>query len=88
MHHKRKGPKSTRAGCLLCKPHKRQGTSAHCASGTQPTADCSTPGNRSANSPLPRSGGVFLCLAYLRHFAMRCQDNRIIKIPGIRIASP
>lgn len=23
--HKRKGPKSTRAGCLLCKPHKRQG---------------------------------------------------------------
>jgi hypothetical protein len=26
MHFKRKGPKSTRAGCLLCKPHKRQGT--------------------------------------------------------------
>jgi len=25
MHHKRKGPKSTRAGCLLCKPQKRQG---------------------------------------------------------------
>ena len=25
MHHKRKGPKSTRAGCLFCKPHKRQG---------------------------------------------------------------
>lgn len=25
MNHKRKGPKSTRAGCLLCKPHKRQG---------------------------------------------------------------
>jgi len=24
-HHKRQGPKSTRAGCLLCKPHKRQG---------------------------------------------------------------
>ncbi len=24
-HHKRKGPKSSRAGCLLCKPHKRQG---------------------------------------------------------------
>ena len=24
-HHKRKGPKSTRAGCLLCKPWKRQG---------------------------------------------------------------
>jgi hypothetical protein len=23
---KRKGPKSTRAGCLRCKPHKRQGT--------------------------------------------------------------
>jgi hypothetical protein len=22
---KRKGPKSTRAGCLMCKPHKRQG---------------------------------------------------------------
>ena len=26
-HKKRKGPKSTRAGCLLCKPHKRQGAS-------------------------------------------------------------
>ena len=25
-HHKRKGPKSTRAGCLLCKPHKHQAT--------------------------------------------------------------
>lgn len=24
-HHRRKGPKSTRAGCLMCKPHKRQG---------------------------------------------------------------
>jgi hypothetical protein len=23
-HHKRKGPKSTRAGCLHCKPHKHQ----------------------------------------------------------------
>lgn len=22
---KRKGPKSTQAGCLMCKPHKRQG---------------------------------------------------------------
>ncbi len=28
MNYKRKGPKSTRAGCLLCKPHKRQGTKA------------------------------------------------------------
>ena len=25
MNHKRKGPKSTRAGCLLCKPQKHQG---------------------------------------------------------------
>ena len=25
-HHKRKGPKSTRAGCMLCKPHKHQST--------------------------------------------------------------
>ena len=24
-HHKRKGPKSSRAGCPLCKPPKRQG---------------------------------------------------------------
>lgn len=24
MNHKRKGPNSTRAGCLLCKPHKHQ----------------------------------------------------------------
>jgi hypothetical protein len=23
-HHKRKGPKSTRSGCLLCHPHKHQ----------------------------------------------------------------
>ena len=29
MHHKRKKPKSTRAGCLLCKPHKRQGSCRH-----------------------------------------------------------
>jgi len=26
MHYKRKKPKSSRAGCLLCKPHKRQGS--------------------------------------------------------------
>lgn len=26
MNHKRRKPKSTRAGCLLCKPHKRQGS--------------------------------------------------------------
>lgn len=25
MNHKRRRPKSTRAGCLLCKPWKRQG---------------------------------------------------------------
>ena len=25
-HHKRKGPKSTRNGCLMCKPHKHQRT--------------------------------------------------------------
>ena len=25
MHFKRKGPKSTRAGCLMCTPNKRQG---------------------------------------------------------------
>jgi hypothetical protein len=25
MNFKRKGPKSTRSGCMLCKPHKRQG---------------------------------------------------------------
>lgn len=24
-HHKRKRPKSRRAGCLLCKPHKKNG---------------------------------------------------------------
>lgn len=28
MHHKRKRPKSTRAGCLLCKPHKANGCCA------------------------------------------------------------
>lgn len=25
MNYKRKGPKSTRGGCLRCKPHKGQG---------------------------------------------------------------
>lgn len=25
MNHKRKRPKSTRAGCLMCKPQKHQG---------------------------------------------------------------
>jgi hypothetical protein len=29
MHHKRKRPKSGRAGCLLCKPHKRPGSCLH-----------------------------------------------------------
>jgi len=24
-HHKRKGPKSTRSGCMMCKPQKHQG---------------------------------------------------------------
>ena len=28
MHHKRKRPKSARAGCLLCKPHKANGCCA------------------------------------------------------------
>jgi hypothetical protein len=28
MHHKRKRPKSRRAGCLLCKPHKANGCCA------------------------------------------------------------
>lgn len=26
MHHKRKKPKSGRAGCLMCKSHKHQGS--------------------------------------------------------------
>ena len=26
-NHKRRGPKSTRSGCLLCKPHKHQAES-------------------------------------------------------------
>lgn len=29
MNHKRGKPKSSRAGCLLCKPHKRQGAKVH-----------------------------------------------------------
>lgn len=29
MHFKRKKPKSSRSGCLLCKPHKRQGSCLH-----------------------------------------------------------
>ncbi len=26
MHHKRKRPKNRRAGCLMCKPHKANGS--------------------------------------------------------------
>jgi len=29
MHHKRGKPKSVRAGCLLCKPHKHQAEKHH-----------------------------------------------------------
>lgn len=29
MHHKRGRPKSTRSGCLMCKPYKRQGACTH-----------------------------------------------------------
>ena len=29
MNHKRGRPKSTRSGCLMCKPHKRQGSCNH-----------------------------------------------------------
>lgn len=29
MNFKRKRPKSTRAGCLMCKPWKRQGSCLH-----------------------------------------------------------
>lgn len=29
MHHKRGKPKSSRSGCLMCKPHKRQGSCLH-----------------------------------------------------------
>lgn len=35
-NYKRKGPKSTRSGCLLCKPHKRQG--AKCVHTARETA--------------------------------------------------
>jgi hypothetical protein len=29
MNHKRKKPKNARAGCLLCKPHKMNGSKPH-----------------------------------------------------------
>jgi hypothetical protein len=32
MHHKRKRPKQSRAGCMLCKPHKRNGVNRERAS--------------------------------------------------------
>lgn len=32
MNHKRKRPKSSRAGCLLCKPHKKNGCHSNKAS--------------------------------------------------------
>ncbi len=35
MNHKRTGPKSTRAGCLLCKPWKRQKSSRNVNWSTQ-----------------------------------------------------
>jgi hypothetical protein len=40
MHHKRKGPKSTRSGCLLCKPHKRQGAPRTVKVKGQPGRSC------------------------------------------------
>jgi hypothetical protein len=33
-HFKRSGPKSTRAGCLMCKPHKHQGMKGQLGSQT------------------------------------------------------
>ena len=30
MHHKRRRPKSTRAGCLMCKRNKVAGQNKHC----------------------------------------------------------
>lgn len=47
---KRKGPKSTRSGCLLCKPHKRQG--AKCTHTARETAQ------RAAAAAEIRSVGV------------------------------
>ena len=35
MHHKRKRPKSSRAGCLLCKPHKSNGAKNRSCNHTQ-----------------------------------------------------
>ncbi|MFN3911862.1 hypothetical protein [Hyphomonas sp.] len=49
-HFKRKGPKSTRSGCLLCKPHKRQG--AKCAHTARET------GRRAAAAAEIRSVGI------------------------------
>jgi hypothetical protein len=47
MNHKRNGPKSTRAGCLLCKPHKRQGVRRTVKVKGVPVArDLRTPGLR------------------------------------------
>jgi hypothetical protein len=31
MHHKRRRPKNSRAGCLLCKPHKAPDRARACA---------------------------------------------------------
>jgi len=47
---KRKGPKSTRSGCLLCKPHKRQG--AKCGHTARETAE------RKAAAEDIRTGGI------------------------------
>jgi hypothetical protein len=35
MNHKRKRPKSARAGCLLCKPHKGNGSKGKAKSQTR-----------------------------------------------------
>ncbi len=47
---KRKGPKSTRSGCLLCKPHKRQG--AKCTHAPREAA------HRKAAAEDVRTGGI------------------------------
>ena len=47
---KRKSPKSTRSGCLLCKPHKRQG--AKCTHTARETA------KRAVAAEAIRTGGI------------------------------
>ena len=71
-HHKRTGPKSTRGGCLLCKPHKRQGSKL---SERQPfRVRRQTPPSPELHRPVPLHEGSDI-FKRPQSFGIECQDH-------------